>query len=105
MNKELCQCGKMAVYSYMPGEWYYCDDCISSPEDEGCSCNWYSSEHGELPEGQEGKDWRYVEHPGDDQIIKTTKEDGIWIKLDEKGRPYPCCEYWYNEDGFEIDEE
>jgi hypothetical protein len=30
-----------------------------------------------------------------------TKEDGYWLNLDERGRPYPCVEYEYDEDGFD----
>jgi hypothetical protein len=105
----------MAVWVYAPGfsggdNPYFCDDCISSTEDLGCSCNWHYSKHSdedftEQPEGIEGKDWRWVEHPGDDYMGEITKDEGIWVRLDEKGRPYPCAEYWYEEDGWEIEEE
>lgn len=120
MKKSKCDCGKMAVYVYMPGfssgaNPYFCEDCISSPNDIGCSCNWHHTdvnayhpplENPELPEGIEGKDWRWVEHPGDDHMSKITKDDGIWLYLDDRGRPYPCVEYFYDEDGFdETDEE
>lgn len=94
MAKEKCNCGKIAVWLYMPGysgggNPYHCDDCISSPEDEGCSCNY---NHGdELPEGIEGKDWRWID-----------QETNRWIKLDEKGRPYPCIEYDYDAKGYKI---
>lgn len=110
MNKELCDCGKVAVWCYMPGysggsSPYYCDDCISSPEDIGCSCNWYysKSRESEQPEGIEDVNWRWVEHPGSKHMLEIKKEEGIWVKLDEKGRPHPCAEYWYDDDGFEID--
>lgn len=118
-SKELCDCGKMAIWVYAPGfsgggNPYFCDDCISSPEDIGCSCNWnYCSKDAYQPaletdiepEGVEGKDWRWVEFPGDDYMSKITKEDKVWQYLDEKGRPYPCAEYWYDEEGYEIEEE
>ena len=26
----------------------------------------------------------------------------LYIPLDEKGREYPCCEYDYDEDGFDF---
>jgi hypothetical protein len=65
-------CGKKAEWVYMPGTGNYCDKCVP----RGCSCNInlkdgidYDSEEAKLPEN-------YVE------------------KLDEKGRRYPCCEYW-----------
>ena len=37
MNKELCSCGEMAVWFYMPKSGSYCDYCVP----RGCSCNWY----------------------------------------------------------------
>jgi len=114
-KKELCHCGKEAVWVYSPnGDNYYCDDCISSKEDVGCSCNWeninenrlYSegkdmSDH--LPKGEENINWRWVEQP-ESHGLKVTKEDGYWITLDDKQRPYPCCEYNYSENGFYTEE-
>lgn len=109
-DKYKCSCchTKIAVWCYIPSsdrmkeeDRYYCDDCISSPEDNGCSCNWHYTninayhpplDEPEIPEGEEGKDWRWVD-----------KSDGSWQYLDDKGRPYPCCEYWHDEEGWEID--
>ena len=119
MKKAKCDCGKIAVYVYMPGfsgggNPYFCEDCITSPNDIGCSCNWHHTDinayhppidNPELPEGVEGKDWRWVEHPGDEYMKKITKEDGVWQYLDEQGRPYPCVEYFYDKDGFDDSEE
>ena len=85
------------------GSPYFCDDCISSPEDLGCSCNWNYVADDELPEGEEGKDWRWVEYEGSEYMEKITKEEKVWVYLDEKGRPSPCAEYFYDEDGFEMD--
>ena len=39
-NREVCDCGKIAVWDYMPGYFgggnsYSCDDCVH----RGCSCN------------------------------------------------------------------
>lgn len=113
MSKAKCECGKKAVWIYMPGYGdgsspYSCNDCVISPEDNiGCSCNWrYSKKQKglptDLPEGIEGKDWKWVEHAGDEYISKITKKDGYWQYIDENGRPYPCAEYEYDEDGFTI---
>ncbi len=71
-GKKMCDCGvNYAQWVYMPGyadksNPYICDDCISSSEDIGCSCNWrYGKEQEGLPtdepEGVEGKDWRWIE--------------------------------------------
>ena len=120
MSKAKCGCGQIAVWVYMPGfsggaNPYFCDDCVSSQDDIGCSCNWRHTnvnayhppiDNPELPDGIENKDWRWVEHPGDEYMKKITKDDGIWQYLDERGRPYPCVEYDYDKDGFdETDEE
>ena len=98
----------MATYLYMPGfgnkaNPYVCDDCISSPDDIGCSCNFHyaTGEYAEQPEGVEGKDWRWVVHEGNDHMVKITKEDGIWVNLDDRGRPYACAEYDYSEEGYD----
>ena len=110
-GKKMCDCGvNHAKWVYMPGyangdSPYICDDCISSPEDVGCSCNWnYGLPQEGLPtdepEGVEGKDWRWVEKEADEYEAGITKEDGYWQYLDERGRPYPCAEYEYDEGGF-----
>ena len=71
-------CSKKAKWSYMPGSYNYCDNHVP----RGCSCNL------ELKEGiafnsEEAKDTaNYVE------------------PLDEKGRRYPCCEYFIIEEEF-----
>ena len=109
-GKKKCDCGKMAVWLYMPGyangdSPYSCDDCISSPEDIGCSCNWnYGLPQEGLPidepEGIEGEDWKWVVKEADEYEDAISKEDGYWQYLDERGRPYPCAEYEYDEDGY-----
>lgn len=113
-GKKMCDCGvNHAKWVYMPGYGngdspYFCDDCVSSPEDIGCSCNWHYGLQQEglpidEPEGIEGKDWRWIEHEGDEYIDKITKEEfGYWQYLDERGRPYPCAEYHYDKDGFPV---
>lgn len=115
MSKVKCGCGNMAVWLYMPGfsggsSPYFCDDCVTSADNVGCSCNWQHMDNNaydppldkpETPDGIEGKDWRWVEVEGDLYTPKITKKDKIWQYLDEKGRPYPCVEYFYDEDGFD----
>jgi hypothetical protein len=110
-GKEKCDCGKMAQWIYMPGfsggaSPYFCDDCVSNVDDIGCSCCWNTSLEQEglpqdLPEGVEGKDWRWVVNEANEYMGEITKEDGYWISLDERGRPYPCVEYEYDEYGFD----
>ena len=95
--KYKCNCGKVAVWSYMPGfgngaNPHFCDDCVSSVNDEPCSCNhhYIEGEMAEQPEGVEGVYWKWVE------------EGKIWVNLDAKKRPYPCAEYDYDEDGLDM---
>ena len=97
MEKEICSiCNeKMAVWYYMPGydgeSPYYCDDCVP----RGCSCNHYSI-----------RDEDYFPPGG----VKPTLEDGqikwiddhTWASVDSQEREYPCCEYDYDENGFEY---
>lgn len=98
MEFEKCKCGKLAVYWYAPGyegkkdeESYFCEDCVS----RGCSCNNYST-----------RDEDYAPPGG----ISPNEKDGevkwidehTWTHVDEQGREYPCCEYWYDKEGFEI---
>ena len=103
MNKELCECGKMAVWCYEPGysngdSPYFCDDCVH----HGCTCNWdFVNEFG-YPEGIEDIDWKWITHPGNEHMNKIEKGE-CWTYIDEQGREYPCCEYGYDENGFDID--
>jgi hypothetical protein len=104
-NKEVCDCGEMATWCYMPGysggsSPYHCDDCVP----RSCSCNEYStvSEHYHPPggihppieeDGVEGVDW-----------IWTNEEKTSWANIDSKGRRWPCCEFEFEEQGFDIEQ-
>lgn len=98
MTKELCHCGKTAVWDYLPGfssgdSPYLCDDCVN----RGCECNHrycfldQYQQTPDLPEGTEGVDWKWI------------KKDFVWTYIDEKGREYPCSEYMWDPEGFERD--
>jgi hypothetical protein len=74
--KLLCKCGKLAVWSASSytGEW--CDDCVP----RGCSCNAVPPDN------------------ATEETINTVQ----WVEeLDEKGRKLPCCEIWFDKDGWE----
>jgi len=103
MSKKYCDCGKPATWIYMPGfregSPFFCDDCVH----RGCSCNHrYVSadayhpplENPDVPEGVENVDWKWVD-----------EEKTIWANVDENGRFYPCCEYDYDEDNFDWDDD
>ena len=96
MLKELCDCGKISLWCYMPGyisgdNPYSCDDCVP----RGCSCNhrfideeYFDEYFDDLPEGEENKDWVWI-------------KEGVWTYIDEEGKQYPCSEYDYSDDGYE----
>ena len=81
------KCGKhpSGGWLYMPEDgdnvdYFYCDDCVP----RGCSCN---------SELKEGIEW-------DSEEAKNP--DNYYEPVDEKGRKYPCCEYWWFEkNGFD----
>lgn len=101
-GKDLCDCGKVAVWCYMPGHGEgnpnYCDDCVR----RGCECNHYSTKADDYyPPGD--VDAVGIHPTEEDEPIKWIDEH-TWTKLDEKGREYPCCEYMYSEDGWDKEE-
>ena len=94
IKKNCVSCGhNMAVWEYMPNDDIsYCNDCIYDADgNNGCSCNWQYGSDDEIPEGILDFDYRWV-----------YKKKRIWIKLNENGKPYPCVEFDYDEDGFDI---
>ena len=105
--KILCKCGNQSVYWYAPGyvgkseeQSYFCEDCVP----RGCSCNWehMDEDWAEKPP-TDGSKWKWVILEGKDGYVET-KEGEMWTHLDEKGREYPCCEFWYEEKGCETPE-
>ena len=93
-----CDCGKLATWTYMPSNImahpFWCDDCVN----RGCSCNHnhvgssYDFQDGEpdlSEDGVEGVNWKWI------------KKGKIWATIDEKGREWPCCEFDYEEEGFD----
>lgn len=113
VNKEKCDCGNVATWFYAPGggsdegQNYFCDNCVP----RGCSCNWtYADKNAYgpeplkedlMPEGVEGKDWKWVVRAGDENMEEITLESRVWTNIDEQGREYPCCEFWYEEEGWD----
>ncbi len=91
---EICDCGEIATWLYMPSSEskehpFYCDKCVP----RGCSCNNTSLE----------EDYAQLEIENYKKNKQNYKiENGEIIPLDSLGRELPCCEYDYDEDGFEI---
>jgi hypothetical protein len=80
LNMKTCACGKLAVWLYAPdSEYFACDDCVP----RGCSCN------AELKDG--------VDYESPEAALPEN-----WTEpVDEKGRKYPCCEWFYDAAGWE----
>lgn len=111
--KEKCDCGIDAVYWYMPSyedksNPYYCETCVH----RGCSCNYHHSnpndyspplEEGEIPNGIEGVDWKWIIKEETEDCRAITIEDGYFVYLNKNGQEYPCCEYMYSVEGFDIE--
>jgi hypothetical protein len=80
MSKLKCsECNRIAIWLYMPGKIdnAYCD--LHVPR--GCTCN---------------------DYPIDDDYDNLNPEN--WKEeIDEQGRRSPCCEYMYDEEGFDND--
>jgi hypothetical protein len=98
MKKEVCQnCNKKAQWIYMPsceGSPYFCDDCVP----RGCFCNYEYANCKDQPELNQ-------DPPEDKTKFKWLDEEkNGWTPIDKKGREYPCVEYSYCEEGFDVDE-
>ena len=84
--KEKCdKCRYIAKWNYSSSNCssYYCDKCVP----RGCSCNL---------EIKPGIEEIFI----DGQWIINPNED-YYLPLDELGREYSCCEFWYSETGFD----
>lgn len=126
--KEKCKCGNIGLWFYGPGEQgspVYCDNCVP----RGCSCNSYSFSDSPdaLPLFEQAKDFInggdfYILDYGQRQMaqgkhirvirdkseidMEFAKEENLLnfllVPVDEEGREWPCCEYFYDEEGFDI---
>jgi hypothetical protein len=101
LNRELCECGKFAIWCYFPGYLdnsnpYFCDDCVP----RGCTCNHRYVDVNAYESSLEQPDLPAIE----DEPIKWIQNEKVWCHVDEKGREFPCCEYGYNENGWSKDD-
>ena len=100
-------CGALATWNYMPGyegktdeDSYLCENCVS----RGCSCNNYSVrkedwDNGIVPAGD--IDFCDAKPEEKDKPFKWL-DDHTWTHVDDKEREYPCCEYTYEKEGFDV---
>lgn len=109
MAKELCTCGEIAVWIYMPGfssgsSPYFCDKCVH----RGCSCNYRYVDQSDI-DNNPPHDFTPISNLGLPNLDLPTgphkwiEEFRIWVSLDDDGREFPCCEYEYEEAGFDIE--
>lgn len=98
MNKRLCsKCyNKMATWCYLPDDTYYCDDCVP----RGCNCRLHEITDNITPKSnQRVLYW-------DETMTTSTKEkqpnQRFFEYVDEKWRRYPCCEFIFDEIGFDV---
>ena len=77
------------------GNDFFCDDCVT----RGCSCNQYAFEEFNFNSNHNSN---YIFW--NKELTKSTdtiKDDTFYYEpVDERRRRYPCCEYDYEEDGF-----
>lgn len=74
---EACKtCGQKAEWTYIPGNCGFCDKHVP----RGCSCN------------SNPIDGNY------ENLDRTNWKE----KTDKLGRLLPCCEFWYNKNGWKI---
>lgn len=94
---------KDAVWLYMPGSDdgndFYCDDCVP----RGCTCNVYSLEEFN-PEEEQNKNVIYWNRERTTSTKHKTEDSFYFEPVDEKWRRFPCCEYDYSPDGYEVEE-
>lgn len=102
-GKEKCgRCSEVATWLYMPSGMesrpFFCDSCVP----RGCECNTYhmdpssyfpplDSPHLPDKEEIEGIHWKWIE------------KDVSWCYIDGERREFPCCEFTYDEDGFDLE--
>lgn len=89
LKKHLCECNNMATWVYMSSSSsdaspFHCDDCVP----RGCTCHNKSE-----PPPKDSTNWKWIQH------------NVIWAKIDSQGREFPCCEFEYDEEGFDVDDD
>lgn len=109
-RKHRCsQCGNQAVWLYMPNGNFYCAEHVP----RGCTCNVCDIEFDGEPKSDSNLLWwskndyeeNMYQNNLDNFATKERQVDSFYYEyLDEKGRREPCCEFEYDEDGFEIEE-
>lgn len=112
MEKKLEKCSsceKTATWFYAPifsgkkpEESFFCDEHVP----RGCDCNNYYKEEFKLESEIDLDSIKFFKNVDNYQTKEVGKEDDwdYYTHVDEKGRLYPCCEYWYDENGWEKED-
>lgn len=88
-----------ATWIYMPSGKLYCDNCVP----RGCTCNVYSLKEFQLKK-EDNIDYIFWNKDLTKYTNEITEDSCYYEIVDEKYRRFPCCEYFYEEDGFDEEE-
>lgn len=99
---KCCKCNNIALWFYAPSsseeDAFYCEEHVP----RGCSCNQYHlSEFFDIDNNSNYIFWNKNLNSFTNE---QTSESAYYEPVDEQGRRFPCCEYWYDEDGWDVDE-
>ncbi len=75
---------------------FFCDNCVP----RGCSCNVYSLEEFPLEKKKE-KNYIFWDEKIENYTTELSDKSHYYEVVDENNRRYPCCEYEYDENGFD----
>lgn len=111
-----CKCNNIATWFYIPsgnGRRFYCDEHVP----RGCTCNVDNIQDFGEPTNDKNVIWwsknsyeNFLKQETDPTKIeeyttKTRQSDSFYYEqVDEKGRRLPCCEFDYDENGYEIED-
>ena len=105
VRKHRCsKCDNMAVWLYMPsskGRVFFCDNCVP----RGCSCNVDNIKEFGEPTNQNIMWWSKdstIEKLDNDGSLEKSENSFYYEILDDENRRSPCCEFEYDEDGYEL---
>jgi hypothetical protein len=100
---EICSCGKIATWLYMPlsdNYPYYCDEHVP----RGCSCNnSYLEEEPDIIEHfiDIGQKFRIEDREIQGEHSEYLSHKMV-VRLDDDGRELPCCEFMHLEMDAEL---
>lgn len=107
VRKHRCsKCDNIAVWLYMPsnkGRVFFCDNCVP----RGCSCNVDNIKEFGEPTNQHVMWWSKdstIEDLDNNGSLEKSENSFYYEILDDENRRSPCCEFEYDEDGYDIED-